>query len=714
MQQIFELTDEIIKLVNEQGRFRATLNKLKQHTETESKCDEIELDFEIIGLPQHRLVSVRNVEPITIFINEGNSMPDVKVRNDFPSVSHLNISEDNITKTMCYSDLRYEEIKHRMSGRFLLTCIENWFLKTSMDELHGPDQPLEPFFPYVNNIIIWDGCFGNSVFEKYIIEEREFGKLMYKCDKGTYYAVFYLPVSQDYSNLIHNMPHTLFDLLYSFDNETTIRAWMDISTEIIRDVKRYNQYFGQLKAKFLDCKVIINIAIPKSRAVDEMPESYDLRTFVSERSLKDILIDYGLVLNGSKIKDNGKLGSYGKNIPIQPFNVHFQSSKLQNKLLNSIGTEYGNERIALIGVGAIGSHILNNFLREGYGKWTLIDNDYFWPHNIARHVLTSRDIGYRKAESLATLSTLIQNDSDIETITEDFFDKSDSICNALKQADIILDASASIAVERLLALDIETCARKLSCFLNPKGTSTIMLIESSDGKSRMDLLEMQYYRELVLNEKFKDHMELPKTATYSGTCRSITSRISQDDVSLSASLCSKAFKIHLKDKAGKIIIWTHKNDSVNRYIFLADSWHTCKYVKWTIEMSDALLKDIIKDRSQHMPNETGGVLIGAFDLSRKKVYIVHQVKAPEDSISSPNSFIRGCVNLPQQLESIYITTLGNLFYIGEWHSHPNDSTQKSADDEKLHQAIVEYNRENCIPGCMMIVGEKSYSIYIDE
>lgn len=423
MQQIFELTDEIIKLVNEQERFRATLNKLKQHTETESKCDEIELDFEIIGLPQHRLVSVRNVEPITIFINGENLMPDVKVRNDFPSVSHLNISEDNITKTMCYSDLRYEEIKHRMSGRFLLTCIENWFLKTSMDELHRPDQPLEPFFPYVNNIIIWDGCLGNSVFEKYIIEEREFGKLMYKCDKGTYYAVFYLPVSQDYSNLIHNMPQTLFDLLYSFDNETTIRAWMDISTEIIRDVKRYNQYFGQLKAKFLDCKVIINIAIPKSRTVDELPESYDLRTFVSEKSLKDILIDYGLALNGSKIKDNGKLGNYGKNIPIQPFNVHFQSSKLQNKLFNSIGAEYGNERIALIGVGAIGSHILNNFLREGYGKWTLIDNDYFWPHNIARHVLTSRDIGYRKAESLAALSTLIQNDSDIETITEDLFVK---------------------------------------------------------------------------------------------------------------------------------------------------------------------------------------------------------------------------------------------------------------------------------------------------
>lgn len=714
MQQIFTLTEEVITLMNKYERFRATLNGLKNHFETDSKCDEIELDFEIIGIPQHRVIAVRNVEPIIIRISEMDILPEVEVRNDFPIVPHLNILEDNVTKTMCYSELPYEEIKHKMSGRFLLTCIENWFLKTSMNVLHQPNQPMEPFFPYVNNVIIWDTHINTDFIEKYIVEEREFGKLMYKCDRGTNYAVFPLPVSQDYSNVIHNMPQTLFDLLHSFNNETTIREWMKSIALIIRDVKKYKQYFGQIKTNFLACKVIINIAIPKSRTMDEVPESYELRTFVSEKTLKDILNDYGLVLNGSKIGDSGKIGYCGKNIPIQPFNVHLQNSIRQNKQYNSIEQECGNEKITLIGVGAIGSHILNNFLREGYGKWTIIDNDYFWPHNIARHVLTSKDIGYTKAESLVALSALIQDNADIEAITEDFFSRSDLMRKALKQADIILDASASIAVERCIELDFESSARKLSCFLNPRGSATIMLIGSSDGKARLDLLEMQYYRELISNEKFKDHMALPPTKVYSGTCRSITSRISQDDVSLSASLCSKALKIHLADQNGKVIIWTHRDDSVNRDIFPADNWHICKYNKWTIEISELLLEEIINDRVQHMPNETGGVLIGAFDLSRKRVYIVHQVKAPEDSISSPNSFIRGCTNLPQQLDFIYHVTLDNLSYIGEWHSHPNSNTQKSADDEKLHHAIVEYNRENCIPGCMMIVGTDNYSIYIDE
>ena len=61
-----------------------------------------------------------------------------------------------------------------------------------------------------------------------------------------------------------------------------------------------------------------------------------------------------------------------------------------------------------------------------------------------------------------------------------------------------------------------------------------------------------------------------------------------------------------------------------------------------------------------------------------------------------------------------MTTLDNLTYIGEWHSHPSANTQKSMDDKKLHKAIVDYNRENCLPGCMMILGTDTFSIFIDE
>lgn len=515
-------------------------------------------------------------------------------------------------------------------------------------------------------------------------------------------------------NLIHNMPQTLFDLLCSFKNSDTIMAWLVDLLSIIKSPKIYYAYFRQERNTLLACKVLINIAIPKQRTDGAHIETYDLRSFTTDKSLKDILTDYGLLLNGSKIEPSKRPGGNGVNISITPFNVYLAQSRLGCRCANRVDEADGKKQIALVGAGAIGSHILNNFLRSGYGKWTIIDHDYFWPHNIARHILTSNDVGRSKVKSLERTANLIQSDSDLVAIAADVFSESDSVCTAFGQADIILDASASIAVERHLALDIQSDARRISCFLNPQGTATIMLFESVDRSARLDLLEMQYYRELLKDEKYSNHMSLPETMVYSGTCRSISSRISQDNVSLSAALCCKVIKLHTRSANGEIIIWTHATDSVEKESFTADKWITCEYDGWKVELSLSLLNEMQADRRNALPNETGGVFIGAYDIARKLVYIVCQVRAPEDSISSPTSFIRGCKDLPERLEYIRGTILDNLTYIGEWHSHPNANTQRSADDVKLHEAIVGYNRENCLPGCMMILVTDNFSIFIDE
>ena len=714
MGDFFNLTMEVKTLVEEHERFRASLNAIRSHDDTDSLCDELELDFEVVGLPQHRLIPVRNIEPITIYISNAETLPVVIVRDDFPIVPHLNVHEDNVRKSLCYSDLGYHEIRHKLNGRFLLTCIENWFRKTSMNQLHRPDQPLEPFFPYVNNVIVWNGQLGKPYFDKYIVEDREFGKLMYQSSDGNYFAVFSLPVPPDFSNLIHNMPQTLLELLCSFKNYDTIITWLTDLLSIVRFPKIYNKYFRQERNSLLACKVLINIAIPKQRTDRAPIETFDLRSFVIDKSLKDILTDYGLSLNGSKLEPSKHTGGNGANIAITPFIVHLAQSKLKCRCANLVDEADGEKHFSLVGVGAIGSHILNNCLRSGYGKWTIIDHDYFWPHNIARHVLTRNDIGYSKVTSLEKVASHIQYDSDLVAIASDVFGKDNSVIVAFGQSDIILDASASIAVERHLALDVQSDARRISCFLNPKGTATIMLLESVDRSARLDLLEMQYYRELLKNEKYSDHMSLPETMVYSGTCRSISSRISQDNISLSAALCCKAIKLHTSNTNGEIIIWTHATDTVEKESFMADKWITHEQGGWKIELSLSLLGEMRTDREKALPNETGGVLIGAYDITRKRIYVVYQVRAPEDSISSPTSFIRGCANLPERLKYIHETTLDNLTYIGEWHSHPSVNTQRSTDDVKLHKAIVGYNRENCLPGCMMILGTDNFSIFIDE
>ena len=48
------------------------------------------------------------------------------------------------------------------------------------------------------------------------------------------------------------------------------------------------------------------------------------------------------------------------------------------------------------------------------------------------------------------------------------------------------------------------------------------------------------------------------------------------------------------------------------------------------QLSLSLLGEMRTDREKALPNETGGVLIGAYDVARKLIYVVYQVRAPED------------------------------------------------------------------------------------
>ena len=353
MGDFFNLTMEVKTLVEEHERFRASLNAIRSHDDTDSGCDELELDFEVVGLPQHRLIPVRNIEPITINISNAETLPVVTVRDDFPIVPHLNVHEDNVRKSLCYSDLGYHEIRHKLNGRFLLTCIENWFRKTSMNQLHRPDQPLEPFFPYVNNVIVWNGQFGKPYFDKYIVEDRDFGKLMYQSDDGNYFAVFSLDVPPDFSNLIHNMPQTLLELLRSFKNRDTIRDWLNDLFSIVQDPKKYYRYFRQERNTLLDCKVLINLVIPKQRVRGAEIETVDFRSFVIDNSLRDILTDYGLCLKGSKIGPSKHQCGNGANIPITPFIVCLAQSKLKCRWANQVDETDGEKLFSLVGVGAI-------------------------------------------------------------------------------------------------------------------------------------------------------------------------------------------------------------------------------------------------------------------------------------------------------------------------------------------------------------------------
>ncbi|KOF22362.1 hypothetical protein AC244_02145 [Ensifer adhaerens] len=54
-------------------------------------------------------------------------------------------------------------------------------------------------------------------------------------------------------------------------------------------------------------------------------------------------------------------------------------------------------RILMIGAGSAGSMISETLVRQGLFKWTVVDDDTLFPHNVVRHSLSNQFVGQKKA-----------------------------------------------------------------------------------------------------------------------------------------------------------------------------------------------------------------------------------------------------------------------------------------------------------------------------
>jgi Prokaryotic homologs of the JAB domain len=117
-----------------------------------------------------------------------------------------------------------------------------------------------------------------------------------------------------------------------------------------------------------------------------------------------------------------------------------------------------------------------------------------------------------------------------------------------------------------------------------------------------------------------------------------------------------------------------------------------------------------------LPNETGGVLLGSYDMQRQIVYVVAMLPSPPDSDEWPSSYKRGCAGLASAVANIANRTLLNLDYIGEWHSHPAGvTTDLSGIDKQAMKEISSEMEKTGLPSLMLIVGGNgSYTFHLAQ
>lgn len=704
-----------------------TLVECRRHLGDDGEIREtVVFDVEV-ERPQRCAHDIRRVERIAArFAAADNWYPEVTaLRADFPQVPHLNLRDTEFPRSLCLYDQPWCQIALRWTPTAFVERARAWLAETAKGTLHQEDQPLEPVLAATGLSIIlppdlfssWEEGEAKHLQVGLATAEDKCRVLSTNTDRdagGLSVVAICLVANPRTHAAIKRRPSTLaelHDLLAG--SGTDLRTELHDQLHIVEENQRWNR------------KLLIVIAFPLAREAGQDVEITDVWAFLTPSSIAEVGIAIGLWM---KMPDDQRLGAImgetpdatGADIEIDVIAPQFGLSR--DAAAAASATIPNPCKIVAVGAGALGSQVIRLLAQSGFGTWTIVDEDQLAPHNTARHALSPMWTGWSKATALAhEISALYPTDALPVPITDEFVRASASderLKEAVSASELILDISTSIPVARHIANDLKSDARRVSIFLNPSGNDLVLLAEDRNRAVQLDCLEMQYYREIAFNPDLSKHLAAPAgRIRYARSCRDVSSKIPTNLVTLHAAIAAEEVRNAQNADEAKATIWQTSQSPVE--VKSTDiKVHPVERSRgglWTLVVTRHAVNRLIDLRASKLPKETGGVLIGGYDLSRKIVYVVDTIPSPPDSKEWPTLYIRGSEGLAKEVTRITTVTDGQLEYVGEWHSHPDGCPcLPSNDDLKVFAWLTENMDDAGIPTLMGIAGEGRVAWYLGE
>ncbi|MCZ2080409.1 MAG: Mov34/MPN/PAD-1 family protein [Bryobacterales bacterium] len=688
----------------------------------ENEVVVVDLSIEVGQEPVH---DIRPAERVAIEFTPTDSFPPevLALRGDFPLVPHTNLRAREFPRSLCLYEESYDEVKLRWTAPAFIERIRIWMRDTGTGTLHRDDQPLEPILLTWSHLVIPSDLFTGGqqneseqlIITNYIHDEKRGEVLVAERPAagkpGIPFVVTALRCPPQPHGVIRHQPSNLAAL-----HDLVAITGIDLLAELFQRLANWDRAAAPLTSR-----LVLIVYFPKMRCADAPPEASDIWAFLTLETVETV----GSRLGVWEVRD-GKVGqligatvdrSRVANIAISSLNPTFALSRASAAALSGFAPD--ERRITAIGVGALGSQVIPILVREGFGEWTVVDDDRLLPHNLVRHGLTKRAVGYAKAIAVHVMGNeLLEQPAMRSSVVANVLRPGDSaslLKTALDDSAVIADFSASVAVGRHLARDVNAPARRVSLFLNPTGTDLVMLAEDVARQIPLDCLEMQYYRELVANPDMADHLRpAGGRVRYAQSCRDLTSTVPGELVALHAAIGASALRRSLAGESSGIQIWKAGADgSVRAFPISARPIVKEVLSEWTLYTDDGLMDKLRALRHAKLPRETGGVLLGSFDMQRRIVYVVDTIASPPDSQEWPTVYVRGCKGLHKDIAVAEERTQRMLHYVGEWHSHPDGySALPSNDDLLAFDWLTRHLETDGVPALMIIATEANTAFFL--
>lgn len=689
------------------------------------------VDVECDGVPSRNAAGIQYRERLALCVPEDqNAQVEVlALRKSFPVLMHQNHGTRHGAASLCLYFEPNKTVMRTWTPQRFLRRIQWWLVQSAKGELHPADQPVEQLFfaskfelvlPWNLDELRRDGA-ARMFVERGPLRPDEGCTFLLKAiaksdtmpaNSAAPIELMLPPVVQGF---VERDPATLGDLAELL-NKRGVELLPLLKQALIDGIGSAGVPVGAVESF-----VVIILHIPMVREAGGEVHHTARRAFLVKTDARQLGVSTGALHMHEKRYYAEVEGSVLSRSPatewmrelVFPMEVlQFQDSVAARK--QSSIADVG-PRAVLVGAGSLGSAMLNLWIRSGWGRWTVIDQDHVKPHNLVRHVAFSQHVGELKCDVVSELSGAATDGA--ATVTAVRGDACDigmpAVKDALTTSELVVDASAALEYPRLASCQ-DDLARHASVFVTPSGNGSVLMVEDRSRTVRLRTLEAQYYRALIREAWGARHLEGNLGTYWSGaSCRDISVAMPYSRITAHSGTLAEQVMAGALSEQACIRVWERDADTgaVSFHDVVPTAERRLDFGELTAFYDEGLAAQLRALRLAALPNETGGVLLGYHDFNIGAIVVVEALPAPADSRASPGSFERGTSGLLKAVQEASTRTAGIVGYVGEWHSHPQGHSAKPSQDDLIQLVEISLGmHDDGLPALQLIVGEHDIQV----